>query len=140
LRFAFAHPELFSSVSAQSAALIVESPQQLNAATKSGSPLVRALSPVFGNPIDGAHWQANDPFVLAKRNRAPLMKVAIYFNCGQNDNYGFEKGAAALDKQLAHEGIKHEYHPYLGDHSLSYFLSHLGETMEFHSRVFRGWK
>jgi S-formylglutathione hydrolase FrmB len=140
LRFAFAHPELFSSVSSQSAALIVQSPKQLNAATKSGTPMVRALSPVFGNPIDVAHWQANDPFVLAKKNRVALMKMGIYFNCGQNDNYGFEKGAAALDKQLTNEGIKHEYHPYPGDHSLTYFLSHLGETMEFHSRAFSGRK
>jgi S-formylglutathione hydrolase FrmB len=68
------------------------------------------------------------------------MKMGIYFNCGQNDNYGFEKGAAALDKQLTNEGIKHEYHPYPGDHSLTYFLSHLGETMEFHSRAFSGRK
>ena len=30
LRFAFAHPELFSAVSAQSAALITESPQELD--------------------------------------------------------------------------------------------------------------
>jgi len=140
LRFAFAYPELFSSVSAQSAALIVESPKQMNTAAKSGSPMVSALTSVFGNPIDVGHWQANDPFTLAKRNRVALLKTAIYFNCGQNDNYGFEKGAAALDKQLTNQGIKHEYHPYSGDHSLDYFLSHLGETMEFHSRAFTGSK
>ncbi|HWX92068.1 MAG TPA: alpha/beta hydrolase family protein [Terriglobales bacterium] len=136
LRFAFAHPELFSSVSAQSAALILDSPQQVNLAARSGSPVVRALSQVFGNPIDVAHWQANNPFLLARKNRAGLQKLAIYFNCGQNDDYGFEKGAAALDKQLTSEGLKHEYHPYPGDHSLNYFLTHLGETMEFHSRGF----
>jgi S-formylglutathione hydrolase FrmB len=136
LRFAFAHPELFSSVTAQSAALIVESPQQINVAARSGSPVVRALSQVFGNPIDVAHWQANNPFLLAKKNRLALQKLAIYFNCGLNDDYGFEKGAAALDKQLTAEGLKHEYHPYPGDHSLNYFLTHLGETMEFHSHAF----
>ncbi len=136
LRFAFAHPELFSAVSAQGAALILESPQAINTAATSGSPVVRALSLVFGNPINLAHWQANNPFLLAKKNRLDLQKLAIYFNCGQNDNYGFEKGAAALDKQLTAEGIKHEYHLYPGDHGLDYFLSHLGETMEFHSRAF----
>jgi S-formylglutathione hydrolase FrmB len=138
LRFAFAHPELFSSVSAQSAALILESPKDINTAARSGSPVVRALIGVFGNPIDVAHWHANNPFILAKQKPAALKKLAIYFNCGQNDDYGFEKGAAALDKQLTAEGIRHEYHPYAGDHSLNYFLTHLGETMEFHSRVFTG--
>jgi len=136
LRFAFAHPELFSSVSAQSAALILESPKEINSAAKSGSPVVRALGQVFGTPIDVAHWQANNPFVLAKRNQAALRGLAIYFNCGQNDDYGFEKGAAALDKQLTAEGLKHDYHSYPGDHSLNYFLIHLGETMEFHSQAF----
>ena len=53
---------------------------------------------------------------------------------------GFEKGAAAMDKQLTAEGIRHEYHLYQGDHSLEYFLSHLGETMEFHSRAFHARK
>ena len=140
LRFAFAYPELFSAVSTQSAALILESPKAINTAATSGSPVVRALSLVFGNPINVAHWQAHNPFVLARKNRLSLQTVAIYFNCGRNDNYGFEKGAAALDRQLTAEGIKHEYHLYPGDHSLDYFLSHLGETMEFHSRAFTDHK
>jgi S-formylglutathione hydrolase FrmB len=138
LRFAFAYPQLFSSVSAQSAALILESPKDINTAARSGSPVVRALTGVFGNPIDMAHWQANNPFVLARKNRAGVKKLAIYFNCGDRDDYGFEKGAAALDRQLTAEGIPHEYHLYPGDHGLEYFLTHLGETMEFHSRAFAG--
>jgi S-formylglutathione hydrolase FrmB len=136
IRFAFAYPQLFSSVSAQSAALILQSPKDISTAARSGSPVVRALTGVFGNPINVAHWQTNDPFVLAKKNQAALKKVAIYFNCGEQDDYGFEKGAAALDKQLTAEGIPHQYRPYPGDHSLNYFLAHLGETMEFHSRAF----
>jgi S-formylglutathione hydrolase FrmB len=140
LRMAFAYPQLFASVSAQSPALILDSPQNINAAARSGSPVVRALTGVFGNPIDVAHWQANNPLILAKKNRERLRGLAIYFNCGQNDDYGFEKGAAALDRQLTEEHVAHEYHSYSGDHSLTYFLSHLGETMEFHSRAFGGRK
>lgn len=136
LRFAFAHPELFSAVSAQSAALITESPKELDAAAQSGTPLTGVLAPVFGNPIHVAHWNENSPFLLAKRNAAPLHSLAIYFNCGQQDNYGFEIGAARLHEELQKEGIKHEYHPYPGDHSLPYFLSHFAEVLEFHSRAF----
>jgi S-formylglutathione hydrolase FrmB len=136
LRFAFTHPELFSAVSAQSAALITESPKQLDAAGQTGMPLTGVLDPVFGKPIDVAHWNANNPFVLARKNVAELRRLAIYFNCGQQDNYGFEKGAAALHKELLKEGIKHEYHAYPGDHSVSYFLSHFAEVMEFHSKAF----
>ncbi len=136
LRVAFAHPELFSAVSAQSAALITESPQTLDSASRAGAPLASVLAPVFGRPINVAHWNENSPFVLAKRNAAALRKMAIYFNCGQDDNYGFEKGAAALHEELQKEGVKHEYHPYPGDHSLTYFLSHFAEVMEFHSKAF----
>lgn len=136
LRFAFAHPELFSAASAQSAALITESPQALDSASRTGAPLAGVLGAVFGKPINVAHWNENSPFVLAKRNAAARRKTAIYFNCGQDDNYGFEKGAAALHEELQKAGIKHEYHSYAGDHSLTYFLSHFAEVMEFHSKAF----
>lgn len=136
LRFAFAHPEMFSAVSAQSAALITESPQELDAASRSGSQLGKLLAAVFGSPIDTQHWQENSPFVLARTNQAALQRQAIYFNCGQDDKYGFEKGAAALHAQLEKEGVRHEYYSYPGDHSLTYFLAHFSEVMEFHSRAF----
>ena len=136
LRFAFAHPELFSAVSAQSAALVTESPQELDAASSTGAPLMGVLGPVFGKPIKVAHWNENSPFVLAKRNAVLLRKVAIYLNCGQEDNYGFEKGAEQLHLELQKEDVRHEYHAYPGDHSFTYFLSHFAEVMEFHSKAF----
>src|SRR5579871_1806692 len=105
LRFAFAHPELFSAVSAQSAALITESPKQLDMASQSGVPVLGVLGPVFGKPIDVRHWSENSPFALAKKNAEGLRKLAIYFNCGQNDDYGFEKGAAALHEELLKERV-----------------------------------
>jgi S-formylglutathione hydrolase FrmB len=136
LRFAFAHPELFSAVSAQSAALITESPQELDAASQTGVPVLSVLGPVFGKPIDAQHWSENSPFVLARKNVDGLRRLAIYFNCGQSDDYGFEKGAAALHDELAKEHVKLEYHSYPGDHSVQYFLTHFDEVMEFHSRAF----
>jgi enterochelin esterase-like enzyme len=73
---------------------------------------------------------------LARKNAAGLRKMAIYFNCGQDDNYGFEKGAAALHAELVKETVKHDYRPYPGDHSISYFLAHFAEVMKFHSKAF----
>jgi S-formylglutathione hydrolase FrmB len=130
LRFAFAHPALFGSVSAQSPALVARS-------TSPGNSFGRFLGSVFGNPIDLPHWRQNDPSVLAQKNLARLRGLAIYFNCGRSDDYGFEKAAEALHRQLLREAIKHEYHLYPGSHGAEYFLSHIGETMEFHSRVFQ---
>src|ERR1700733_452531 len=140
LRFAFAYPELFSSVSAQSAALIAESPRQT--ASPMPTQLNGLLGAVFGNPVDPRHWNQNSPFVLAKQNRAQIRTsgLSIYFNCGRDDEFGFDKGAAELHRQLQAEGIQHEYHLYPGNHGAEYFLAHLGEVMEFHSRVFAGAK
>jgi S-formylglutathione hydrolase FrmB len=127
---------MFSAVSAQSAALITESPQELDTAARSGAPLAKVLANVFGSPIAVQHWNDKSPFILARKNLTGIKKLAIYFNCGQDDNYGFEKGAAALHELLQKEGVKHDYHTYPGDHSLSYFLAHFTEVMEFHSQAF----
>jgi S-formylglutathione hydrolase FrmB len=138
LRFAFAYPQLFSAVSAQSPALVTEPPKKVDTALHSGSPLGAMLGDVFGRPINVAHWQQNDPFALAEKNQAGIRKLAIYLNCGKDDDYGFEKGTAALHRQLDEEGIRNTFHLYPGNHSLTYFLTHLDETMEFHWRAFAG--
>lgn len=136
LRFAFAHPELFGSVSAQSAALITESPQELNADLRNAGPLARLLGTAFGDPVSLPHWQQNNPFGLARTNQIQIRKQAIYINCGQKDEYGFADGATRMHKQLLAEGVRHEFHLYPGGHSADYFLSHMGETIEFHWRAF----
>lgn len=136
LRFAFAYPEKFSAVSAESAALFPESPKLLDEAVHTGLPRAKLLTDVFGSPINVAHWYANDPFTLAKKNAAALRHVAIYFNCGTEDNYGFYEGAADLDKELTAEKIPHTFKLYPGGHTLPYFLAHIDEMMEFHSREF----
>ena len=136
LRFAFAYPRTFSAVSAQSPALMTESPQELKAALKAGTPKGKLLGSVFGNPINQKHWEANDPIALAKKNPASLKTMAIYFNCGDHDQYGFEAGTNQLDKELKAEGVAHEYHLYPGDHSIGYFLSHFSEVLQFHTAAF----
>jgi len=138
LRLAFAHPELFGSVSAQSAALITETPSQLNADLQHAGPLADLLGLVFGNPIDVPHWKQNNPFNLARKNQVQLKTRAIYINCGDQDEYGFYAGASQMHKQLTAEGIHHEFHLYPGRHSAEYFLSHLGDTIEFHWKAFSG--
>jgi S-formylglutathione hydrolase FrmB len=141
LRFAFAYPGLFSSVSAQSAALIAEPPRQA-VGTHSPAPLSGLMGAVFGNPVDLHRWNQNSPFFLARQNRAPIRTtgLSIYFNCGREDEFGFDEGAAELDRQLQTEGIRHEFHLYPGNHGAAYFLAHLGETLMFHSGVFAAGK
>jgi S-formylglutathione hydrolase FrmB len=113
-------------------------PKQMTTDLRDAGPLAHLLGNVFGDPIDPVHWMANSPFDLARKNRIAIKTQAIYFNCGEQDEFGFAQGAGKLHQQLLAEGIPHEYHLYSGGHNADYFLSHLHETIEFHWRIFAG--
>ena len=136
LRIGFAHPELFGSISAHSAALMRDPPQGVNAGASSGNLAARVLTNVFGNPVDQKFWDLNSPFLLARKNANALAKTKIYFDCGTEDSYGFNRGASELDQALNSLKIPHEFHLYRGGHSISYLLAHLEASYEFHWAVF----
>jgi len=132
LHLAFRHPQLFNSVSVHSAALIEKLPAFLLDAPQ--SPRARVLGSVFGIPPDTAFWNTNSPLNLGRS--ANLAGLRIYFDCGSEDDYGFEAGAAALDKILTARKIPHEFHLYPGRHDPAYFAEHLPASLQFHSRLF----
>lgn len=132
LHLAFRHPQLFSSVGAHSAALIEKLPVFLGPTPN--SPRSRILGEVFGSPPDAAFWDRNSPLTLARS--ADLTGLKIYFDCGDQDDYGFDAGAAVLDKILSSRHIPHEYHLYSGRHDAAYFGEHLPASLEFASRAF----
>ena len=132
LHIAFRHPELFASVSANSAALLDKLPD-VRVANPQQSPLLRVLR-AFGTPPDPAFWRRNDPLALART--ANLTGLKIYFDCGTEDDFGFFRGASALDKILSARKTPHEFHLYPGSHNWQYFVAHLPAVFEFHSRAF----
>ena len=131
LHLAFRHPQLFSSVSAHSAALIEKLPAFVSTPQ---SPRSRILGGVFGIPPDIAFWNANSPLTLARS--ANLAGLKVYFDCGDQDDYGFDGGATALDKILAPRKIAHEFHIYPGRHDPGYFAAHIPASLAFHSALF----
>lgn len=132
LHLAFRHPELFVSVTANSAALLTKFPD-VRFANPQQSFLLRILH-AFGTPPDPAFWHRNDPLVLARTTNFAGLK--IHFDCGSEDDYGFEHGASALDEILSNRKIPHEFHLYPGGHNWQYFASRLPAIFEFHSRAF----
>lgn len=131
LHLAFRHPQLFAAVSAHSAALIEKLPAFLNVPD---SPRTRVLGGVFGIPPDTAYWDANSPLVLVRTSN--LSGLKIYFDCGDQDDYGFDAGAVALDKILTARKIPHEFQLYPGRHDPAYFAAHIPASLAFHSRLF----
>ena len=140
LRMAFAHSELFGSVSAHSGALMRAPPQGVSAGASSGNLAAQLLAKVFGNPIDRKFWDLNSPYVLARKNAAALLKMKIYFDCGTEDSYGFYRGASELHETLDSLKIPHEFHLYPGGHSVSYLRAHRDASFEFHWREFSSAK
>jgi S-formylglutathione hydrolase FrmB len=132
LHLAFRHPQLFVSVSAHSAALIEKLPAFLGPAPMSMRS--RVLGAVFGSPPDPAFWERNSPNALA--GTANLTGLKIYFDCGDQDDFGFETGATALDKVLTSRHIPHEFHIYPGRHDATYFAEHLPASLVFAGRAF----
>ena len=133
LRMAFAHPDLFGSVSAHSAALMEKLPA-INVQDSPGMAPLRLLGDVFGAPPDSSFWERNNPIALART--ADLHALKIYFDCGAQDDYGFDAGAKALDRILSSRALRHEFHLYAGGHNWAYFAAHLPASFQFESQAF----
>jgi S-formylglutathione hydrolase FrmB len=134
LRFAFRYPQLFVAVSSHMGALIEKMPQGLTDARELGRGL-GFLNEIFGQPFDRAFWDRNSPFTLVREGKG-YAGLKIYFDCGRQDDYGFDAGAQKLHELLQSRGIPHEFHLYAGGHNWFYVAEHLGASMEFHSRAF----
>lgn len=133
LHIAFRHPLLFAAVGAHSAALVEQWPN-ISALDSRQKAQLRVLGDAFGTPFDASFWNQNNPVTIART--ANFAGLKIYFDCGSEDDYGFDAGAAALDKVLTARHIPHEFHLYPGGHDWTYFAEHLPALLEFESRAF----
>src|SRR5580700_4131121 len=127
LHLAFRHPDLFGSVATHSAALIEKLPSDIGDNPGIG----RLLERPFGSPPDPAFWDRESPITLART--ANLSGLAIYFDCGAQDDLGLDAGNRALDRVLSTRHIPHEFHLYPGGHNWEYFAAHLPGSLEFES-------
>ena len=130
LRMAFKHPQQFAAVSAQMPALIAEIPANFSIGGK-GSP-ASMMGDVFGTSFDRAYFDRNNVFYFARSMpAAQLKRLKIYFNVGNNDDYGFEQGGEKLHQLLDSRGIPNEFHIYPGGHDPQFVVRHFGEVIEF---------
>lgn len=124
LMIAFKHPEMFSSVTAHSAALFVELPKPAGTDRRSQF-MSRLIGNIFGDPPDEDFFQANNPIRLAETNAANIKKsgLKIYFDVGDQDRYGFQESNKILDEKLTAAKIPHEFHIFPGNHGWEYMIS-----------------
>ena len=140
LKIAMKHPELFSAVSAHSAALV----PSFDTTTVSGRRLdmFKALfDRIYGinfagpGPQDLSYWEANNPLTLAK-DTSKLQGMKIYFDCGTEDDYGFYDGLKVLDDILTKASYPHETHLYPGVHGWDFAKQHIEQSLQFHGKAF----
>jgi S-formylglutathione hydrolase FrmB len=133
-RFAFRYPQLFGSMSAHGAALLATLPT-VSSSDYQGAILNRILGSAFGSPPDPAYWKQNNPFTIVG-NGARSAGLKIYFDCGTEDDYGFDAGAKSFHELLDSRHISNEFHLYPGGHDWNYVAEHFPASLEFHSRAF----
>lgn len=130
LHMAFKHPDDFAAVSAQMPALITDLPKNMSSDAP-GSPGA-LLGDVFGSPFNREYFERNNVFYFAKTDSvASLKRMSIYFNVGNNDDYGFQQGAQQLDKLLTQRGIPHKFHIYPGRHSAEFVVRYFPDVIQF---------
>jgi len=130
LRFAFKYPDQFAAVSAQMPALIAQLPKDLYSG--GGGAPGSLMGDAFGSPFDRAYFERNNVFYFARTDgAASLKRMKIFFDVGDNDDYGFEQGAQQLHQLLTSRGIPNEFHIYPGRHDAQFVIRHFGEVMQF---------
>jgi S-formylglutathione hydrolase FrmB len=131
LRIALAHPEVFQAVATHSAMLLGGIP---TADAGAGRWHMAAFHSVFGDPIDGALWAANDPLALATR-ADPAATPTLSFDCGTEDRYGLFAGNEELHRRLEARGVPHAFALHPGDHGYEYVRTVLSSSLGFLSRA-----
>jgi S-formylglutathione hydrolase FrmB len=130
LRLAFKYPDEFAAVSAQMSALITELPSDVSSGTPGSAAAL--LGDVFGSPLNRGYFTHNTVSYFAKTDgTASLKRMKIYFNVGNNDDYGFEQGAQQLDQLLKARGIPHEFHIYPGRHDAQFVIRYFPDVIQF---------
>jgi S-formylglutathione hydrolase FrmB len=138
LKIAMKYPDQYSAVAGQSPLLFPgASPMELAKDQRSAqffSFFMPLAKPIFGDPLRQDLWDANNPLVLATKQKLDSLK--IYFDYGTDDRYipltRLDEGNRALDKKLTEAHVPHEFKVHTGEpHGWALVASHLDVTMPF---------
>jgi S-formylglutathione hydrolase len=124
LRLAFKHPDKFGAVAAMEPGIEpVLKWREIRPKHRfwRGDQLMHRA---FGNPIDEAFWEANNPaaIVVASAQRIRNSGLQIYLEAGDEDAFWLYEGAEFLHRVLWDQKVKHEYRLLRG-------ADHVGRTL-----------
>jgi S-formylglutathione hydrolase FrmB len=143
LKIAMKYPNLYAAVVAQSPIVfLTKNPLDVPPALRENRRFAffnEIFSTVFGDPLDQAYYDANNPLFLARSQN--LDGIAIYFDYGTADRYNeliqLGRGLQSLDRILTEEGVAHEFHEHSGEpHGWALVAAHLPQSLAFASQTF----
>jgi S-formylglutathione hydrolase FrmB len=91
------------------------------------------MQKVFGPDLDA--WRAHDPAVMAEDLRPG--SLALYIDCGTEDGFQLQDGAAHLSEILRERGVAHELFLVPGNHNFGLWRVRIRESLAFFARHFR---
>lgn len=82
---------------------------------------------IFGPDI--ANWRAHDPAYLAQKLEPG--KLALYLDCGTEDDFGLDAEASYLHDLLDQRHIEHEFFLGPGHHSFAFWAPRVAKSLAF---------
>ena len=126
VHLAMKHPDLFGAAASMSGALSRTPPERSE-----------SLAPVFGDPIDVARWQAENPFTWIDSLKASELRLPMYVTVGDDDSSRLLEGGVDFYAALRDAELPAELRVTDGPHSWEVWDRALRETLIFFSNVFR---
>ncbi|HEY4241180.1 MAG TPA: alpha/beta hydrolase-fold protein [Kofleriaceae bacterium] len=142
LMLAMRHPDMFAAAASHSGvdSLIYQGPRPYVAGKEQvmtgdfAAKVGKALGPIgawiagtFGK--DDANWLAHDPTTLATKLQPG--QLAIYLDCGTEDDFGLDGAAGYLDHVLTQQKIEHTLFLGPGKHNFDFWGPRLHESLKF---------
>lgn len=143
---AFRHPDLFASVASHSGFLaplyggphpyVKGEVKMLSQQELLDSPFLAEQREILGPDI--ATWRDHSPDILAGKLKNG--QIAIYLDCGAEDQFGFLDHALYFHDRLTALGLAHEFHTAPGKHNDAFFSQRVKVSLGFHADQFRKLK
>lgn len=141
LSLALRNPDVFSSASSHSGilAFLYDGPYPFKPGqARFISEVIKAdqspeVMAIYGSDIPS--WQSHDPYSIVADSAS--IAVALYLDCGSEDDFQFDALAAALDELLTSKRIVHEYHLVPGGHNDDFFAKRIEHSLRFHMKHFK---
>ena len=90
------------------------------------------LRGIFGDKIES--WRAHDPTSLA--HNLDDGDLAIYLDCGTEDEFLLQHGASYLHEILESRGVAHSFTLLPGGHNVEFWTAQIDDSLAFHLRHF----